>query len=78
MQIKNDNSKNSHLQKGSKGEKFAAKFLKHKRFTILHKNYKTNLGEIDIIAHHIDTLVFIEVKARSSIDFGNPSEAVDG
>jgi len=42
----------------------------------LHKNYKTNLGEIDIIAHDKNTLVFVEVKTRSSAQYGTPAESV--
>jgi len=65
------------LAKGKSGELLAAKFLKKKGYRILHRNYKTNLGELDIIAaDHQDTLVFIEVKSRTSTDFGLPSEAV--
>ena len=69
-------TKTANRQSGDKAENQAAKFLKSKGYKILHKNYSTTLGEIDIIAHHIDTLVFVEVKARSSTDFGNPSEFV--
>ncbi len=62
---------------GPEGEDMAVKFLKGKGFRILHRNYKTPLGEADIIARDKDATVFIEVKARSSSRFGEPFEAVD-
>ena len=49
-------------------------FLKKHGYKILEQNYRTKLGEIDIIAK--DTLVFVEVKARSSNRFGSPKWAV--
>ena len=61
---------------GSTGEKRAVKFLKKKGFKILKTNYETPLGEIDIIAEDNGTIVFIEVKTRTSDKFGLPSEAV--
>ena len=62
---------------GGAGEKLAVKFVKKKGFKILKKNYKTPLGEIDIIAQDKDVIVFIEVKTRTSADYGLPCEAVD-
>jgi putative endonuclease len=63
-------------QFGQTGETVAARFLKKQRYKILEKNYRTRLGEIDIIARDGDTIVFIEVKARTSDHFGNPKWAV--
>ncbi|MBI4691505.1 MAG: YraN family protein [Nitrospirae bacterium] len=62
---------------GSKGEDLAASFLKDKGYRIIARNYKTPVGEIDIIAEDRGTLVFIEVKTRSNNSFGYPFEAVD-
>lgn len=62
---------------GSAGEKRAVKFLKKKGFKILKTNYKTPLGEIDIIAEDKGAIVFIEVKTRTSEDYGLPCQAVD-
>ena len=62
---------------GRAGEKLAVDFLKKKGFKILKTNYKTVVGEIDIIAQDKDYIVFIEVKTRSSDNYGVPSEAVD-
>ena len=62
---------------GRAGEIKAAEFLEKKGFKILKTNFKTHLGEIDIIAEDNGTLVFVEVKTRSSDGYGAPSEAVD-
>ena len=66
------------IKKGKKGEDIAADYLKEKGFKILERNWRYSIvGEIDIIAVDQKTLVFIEVKARSSANFGQPIEAVD-
>lgn len=62
--------------KGKTGEDLACAFLKKKSLRILNRNYKTSIGEIDIIATDESTLIFIEVKARFNDDFGLPCEAV--
>ena len=62
---------------GKVGEKKAVDFLKTKGYKILETNYKTHVGEIDIIAEDQGYTVFIEVKTRSGDEFGAPSEAVD-
>lgn len=61
---------------GRKSESIAADRLKKQGYSILELNYRTKLGEIDIIAKDKDTIVFIEVKARKSNSFGNPKFAV--
>lgn len=66
----------SHLQLGKKGEGLAAEFLIGQGYTILERNYTCFCGEIDLIARHNRTLIFIEVKTRSSENFGHPTEAV--
>ncbi len=62
---------------GLKGELEACEYLKKNKYKVLEKNYKNKLGEIDIIAKKKDVLVFIEVKARDTLSFGGPSEAVN-
>ena len=62
---------------GRVGEKKSAEFLKKKGFKILRTNYKTPIGEIDIIAQDGEYVVFIEVKTRSNDNFGLPSQAVN-
>ncbi|SMC88125.1 putative endonuclease [Desulfocicer vacuolatum DSM 3385] len=62
---------------GQQAEIEAADFLCSRGYTILEQNYATRFGEIDIIASHGDTLVFIEVKARRNTRYGLPREAVN-
>ncbi len=61
---------------GREGEDFAKRFLRKKGYKILETNYRTPIGEIDIIARDGDVIVFVEVKTRSSLEFGYPHEAV--
>jgi putative endonuclease len=62
---------------GKKGEDIACKALKKDRYRVLGKNYRCRQGEIDIIAEDKKgVLCFVEVKAKSSTDFGLPEEAV--
>lgn len=64
--------------KGKTGESLAARFLEKQGFKIIEQNWRySRMGEIDIIAQDKNTLVFIEVKARSSNFFGDPLESVD-
>jgi putative endonuclease len=67
----------NNIQKGNLGEKIATNYLKSKGAYILENNYRLKFGEIDIIAKLDGELVFVEVKSRSSINFGYPSEAVN-
>lgn len=67
---------NRQQQFGQDSEAAAARFLTKQRYKILAKNYRTRLGEIDIIARDGDTIAFIEVKARTSEHFGHPKWAV--
>jgi len=61
---------------GKSGEALATNFLKKQGYKVLGMNYKCKFGEVDIIAQEGDTLVFVEVKTRSSREFGLPQEAV--
>ncbi|MFC2019589.1 YraN family protein [Chloroflexota bacterium] len=61
---------------GILGEKLAAAFLKKRGYRILETNYRCPFGEIDIIARHKDYLVFVEVKARKSLEFGISEESI--
>ena len=61
---------------GDLGEATAVRHLKKHGYRILERNYRTPLGEIDIIATQKDTLVFVEVKARRTDRYGHPKEAV--
>jgi putative endonuclease len=64
------------LDAGRSGEIQAADFLRMRGYKIIAQNYKTPLGEIDIVARDKDTYCFVEVKTRRSDKFGLPQEAV--
>jgi putative endonuclease len=66
-----------HLLAGRRGERVAARHLLKLGFDILARRYKAHSGELDIIAFEGETLVFVEVKLRSSGEFGEPWEFVD-
>jgi putative endonuclease len=59
-----------------RGEDLATKFLKDKGYKIIERNFRKGYGEIDIIAVQGRTLVFVEVKTRTSNAFGTPFEAI--
>jgi len=63
-------------QTGKLGENMAAKFLEAKGYKILDRNYSTKFGELDIIALDSTTLVFVEVKTKTSDQFGSPEEMI--
>ncbi|WHH59432.1 YraN family protein [Petroclostridium sp. X23] len=64
-------------QIGALGEQEAANYLIKNHYTIIDKNFRCRLGEIDIIAREGEYIVFIEVKTRKDCRFGIPAEAVD-
>ncbi|WP_124979335.1 YraN family protein [Nonlabens xiamenensis] len=57
---------------GTEGEDMAASFVQKEGYDILKRNYTYNKGEIDIIARKNDIIAIIEVKTRSTPDFGDP------
>ena len=61
---------------GTRYEELAAGCLQEQGMRILERNYRTRFGEIDLIAEDAGTLVFVEVKFRSSAGRGMPEEAV--
>ncbi len=68
--------KNRRQKFGEQGEALAVRRLKKEGYKIIETNYRTRLGEIDIIAKDKDTIVFVEVKTRHSVQFGSPKWAV--
>ena len=62
--------------KGAWGEDRAAEFLASQGYRLLERNYRCPLGEMDIIAREGKTVVFVEVKTRSSERFGPPHAAI--
>ena len=67
----------NNIEKGRLGEEIALKYIISKGGTIVEKNYRTKMGEIDLIATLTGELVFIEVTSRSNINYGYPCEAVN-
>ncbi|MDM8516408.1 YraN family protein [Desulfobacterales bacterium HSG16] len=67
---------NKNQRFGIQGESLAVRYLKSAGYHIIQTNYRTKIGEIDVIAKDADTIVFVEVKARSSARFGSPKHAV--
>jgi putative endonuclease len=65
-----------HNELGKKGEQLAVDFLFKNNYEIIERNYRFDKAEVDIIAKKNDTLAIIEVKTRSSSDFGNPQDFV--
>ena len=61
---------------GAWGEDLALRYLTHRGYTLVERNYRTRYGEIDLILREGDTLVFVEVKLRRGTGFGDPVEAV--
>jgi putative endonuclease len=61
---------------GALGEKLARDFLKKKGYRIRETNFRCREGEIDIIALKKGYLVFVEVRTKTSADFGSPEESV--
>jgi putative endonuclease len=64
------------VQAGKKGEEQAIEFLKKQKYKIIERNFRIRGGEIDIVALDGKTLVYVEVKTRTSHQFGLPEEAV--
>jgi len=61
---------------GGKAEKLACRFLAAKGYRILATNYRTRLGEIDIVAEEAGQLVFVEVRSLRSRERNPPEETV--
>lgn len=66
----------THNELGKLGEDLAVDYLKKNGYTILDTNWTFQKAEIDIIARTENTLAIIEVKTRSSLDFGLPQDFV--
>jgi len=64
------------IDSGRRGEGIAISYLKKQGYKIVEKNYRTKLGEIDIIANHKGCVCFIEVRAKNNTAFGLPEETI--
>lgn len=61
---------------GRLGEDLAVSFLSGEGYKIIERNFRTRLGEIDIVCQKGGKIVFVEVKTRGSDLFGLPEEAI--
>jgi putative endonuclease len=63
---------------GRRGEDLAHRYLQRIGYRVIARNYRPGGGEaeIDIVARHAEIVVFVEVKARSSAEFGSPDRAI--
>lgn len=62
---------------GTAGENLAINYLQNKGYVILEKNYRFGHNEIDIICEKKGVVVFVEVKTRTTDEFGAPIETID-
>jgi len=67
---------NVRRQLGEEGERAAERFLRSQGYTIVERNYRCRVGEIDLIALERKVIVFVEVKTRRHDGTGAPLEAV--
>ncbi len=67
-----------HNELGKQGEELAVSFLIKQGYQIISRNYRYQKAEVDIIARKEDILAIIEVKTRSTADFGDPQDFVKG
>jgi len=75
---KPSSSEAPHIRLGRQGEEIAAGHLRRSGYKILRKNFRAPKGgEVDLVCRHGKELVFVEVKTRSTEDFGRPFDAVD-
>ena len=65
-----------HNELGKKGEQLAVNYLLRQRYEIIERNYRFDKAEVDIIAKKDEILAIVEVKTRSTTDFGNPQDFV--
>ncbi len=69
--------KTGHLRLGARGERLAARFLRRNHYKILYRHFRGRRGgEIDLVCRDGETLVFVEVKTRTSEQFGRPVETI--
>ena len=66
-----------HNDFGTLGEDLAVDYLRKKGYVMLDRNWRSGHREIDIVARQGNTIVFVEVKSRSSANYGRPEDAVN-
>ena len=66
------------VEVGKVAEDTACKFLKKKGYKIIARNYRTRLGELDIVALDGETVAFVEVRSKKEGSFGPPGASING
>ena len=66
----------SRTRLGKRGEDAAARYLQAKGYSIIERNFRCRLGEVDIVAKHAGELVFVEVKTRTTEEVARPADSV--
>lgn len=66
-----------HNNLGRKGEELAKQYLENAGYEILDENWRFGKAEVDLIAYHHKTIIFVEVKTRTGNAFGEPEDFVD-
>jgi len=72
-----NDKKQTAVSTGNLGEEAAVKALKKQGYKIIERNYRTKLGEIDVIAKDGEYTCFVEVRLRKTNDFGSPADTID-
>jgi putative endonuclease len=62
---------------GRRGELVAASWLEKHGYTVLERNWRCRIGELDLVARRGSVTVFAEVKTRTSVAYGHPFEAIN-
>lgn len=68
--------KTNRQQTGQRGEELAASYFTQRGYAIKHRNWRCSAGELDLVLEKDGTLVFVEVRTRTSPRFGTPEESV--
>ncbi|MFI5347375.1 MAG: YraN family protein [Elusimicrobiota bacterium] len=66
------------IETGQKAEDLAAVFLQAKGMSVIERNFRAKVGEIDLIMRDNDEVVFVEVRSRAKKEFGGAAASVDG
>ena len=61
---------------GRWGEQRAARFLEHRGWTVLARNYRFGRREVDLVIRRGDLVAFVEVKTRAGLGYGTPQESI--
>lgn len=71
------NEKATAVSIGALGEEAAVQAIKKQGYKVIERNYRTKMGEIDIIAKDGEYICFIEVRLRKNNNFGSPADTID-